>query len=305
MEAEHSPERRSAARDAGTKTAQPSPAPVVQAGGLGVPLPEGGGRGEGADWEVLRPLNPTSWFHPRGIYKVLARITPKLPDVEGCLFLTFTFDPALFNDAGTAFDLGRDRMRRLFFKLRRGVEWKGKRYVIDAPYCVKVEFHANDWAHFHAVFLTRRFVPGDMLNALWGFGRTNVERITNDDFRYLLKYVTKGVSLPEWVLKRPRLRVFQSSRGFYATESTTTRKPATGKKRGRIAGTLGERLERWQRTALLQNGETFCQVILCAPYAELLAEQILPAALDGRYLGGGHLKITDHRQLIPWISKTL
>lgn len=175
--------------------------------------------------------------------------------------------------------------------------------MIDAPYCVKVEFHTNGWAHLHAVFLTRRFVPGEMLNALWGFGRTNVERITNDDFRYLLKYVTKGVTLPEWVLNRPRLRVFQSSRGFYTTEKTTARKPPTGRKRGRVTGTLGERLERWQRTALLQAGESFCQVILCNPYAELLAEQILPAAVDGRYLGGGFFKITDRRQLIPWIIR--
>ena len=113
MTTEHDLKRRREARDAEMKTAQPSSAPVVQAGGLGVPLPAGGGRGEGEDWEVLRPFNPASWFHPRGIYKILARITPKLPNVEGCLFLTFTFDPALFKDAGTAFDLGRDRMRRL------------------------------------------------------------------------------------------------------------------------------------------------------------------------------------------------
>lgn len=108
---DHLLERRRAARDAEMKTAQPSSAPVVPAGGLGVPIPEGRGRGEGADWEVLRPYNPTSWFHPRGIYKVLARITPKSPNVEGHSFLTsFAFDPTLFKDAGPAFDLGRDRL---------------------------------------------------------------------------------------------------------------------------------------------------------------------------------------------------
>ena len=142
--------------------------------------------------QILRPYNPASWFHPVGIRKVLAKLEPRLPDVTGMLFLTFTFNPALFADPSLAFETGRDRLRRVFFKLRHGVEWKGKTYLIDAPYCVKVEFHANGWAHFHAVFLTRRYVPGDLLNALWELGRTNVGRIRNKTFRYLLKYVTKG-----------------------------------------------------------------------------------------------------------------
>jgi hypothetical protein len=163
---------------------------------------------------VLREFNPVSWFHPRGIYRVLARLKPRLPDVGGKLFLTFTFNPALYGDASSAFDHGRDRLRRVFFRLRKGVTWEGKPYVINAPYAVKVEFHQNGWAHFHAVFLTRNYLPGSLLNHLWGLGRTNVRRISNQKFRYLLKYVTKGGGLPEWVLGRTRLRVFQSSRGF-------------------------------------------------------------------------------------------
>ena len=31
----------------------------------------------------------------------------------------------------------------MFYSLRHGVAWEGKTYTIDAPYCVKVEFHGN------------------------------------------------------------------------------------------------------------------------------------------------------------------
>jgi hypothetical protein len=254
--------------------------------------------------QILRPYNPASWFHPKGIYKVLAKLNPKLPDVEGMLFLTFTFDRLLFANPSLAFDHGRDRLRRVFYHLRKGVVWEGKRYVIDEPYCVKVEFHADGWPHFHVIFLTRRFLPARLLTALWGNGRTNVGRITNDEFRYLLKYVTKSGTLPEWALSRRRLRVFQSSRGFYTT--TAEPKPEA-KKTGRTRrrpGSLGQRIERWRRTALLQTGEQFERVILGAPYPELLAQLIFSVALEGRYLGGGHILINDSQELFPWINQT-
>ena len=250
--------------------------------------------------QVLRPYHPASWFHPVGIWKVLAKLEPRLPDVGGMLFLTFTFNPALFANPSMAFDHGRDRLRRIFFKLRQGVEWQGKLYRIDSPYCVKVEFHQNGWAHFHVIFLTRRFLPGELLTELWGYGRPNVQRIRNHTFRYLLKYVTKGGGLPEWVKGRSRLRIFQSSRGFYTTPSDP--KPAPEKEGSkRKITTLGERLERWGKTALLQTGDKYQQLILGAPFAELLAELILPVAKAGRYLGNGHIQINDRIDIMPWI----
>jgi len=224
--------------------------------------------------------------------------------VSGSLFITFTFNPALFDNPSLAFETGRDRLRRIFFKLRRGVEWEGKRYIIDAPYCIKVEFHKNGWAHFHVIFLTRRFVPGELMTALWDFGRTDVRRISNKRFDYLLKYVTKGGGLPDWVSGRTRLRVFQTSRGFYITPSES--KPAATKTgRKRRVSLLGERIARWSRTGLLQTGETFRQVLLRAPFADLLDQLILPVAKARRYLGNGHILINDSLDLIPWIQNPL
>ena len=253
---------------------------------------------------ILREYIPASWFHARGIYKVLARLTPRLPDVGGDLFLTFTVNPMLYSSPSAAFDHARDKLRRVFHKLRRGVIWEGKRYVIDAPYAIKVEFHLNGWAHFHAVFLTRRFIPGALLNHLWGLGRTNVKRISNDEFRYLLKYVTKGGGLPDWVLDRPRLRVFQASRGFYV-QQIEEQKPAGPPKLEtlkRFSSTLRERLQRWAMTALVEEDGQFRAYYLKAPFHDLVAELIFPVAMERRYLGAGRFLISDISQLDPWIS---
>lgn len=252
---------------------------------------------------VLREYIPVSWFHPKGIYRVLARLEPRLPDVSGKLFLTFTTNPALHADPLAAFEHSRDRLRRIFFRLRRGIEWKGKQYVIDAPYAVKLEFHKNGWAHFHVVFLTRHFLPGELLNELWGLGRTNVRRISNRGFRYLLKYVTKGGRLPEWALGRSRLRAFQSSRGFlFPVGQNRKAASATAEPQKRRESTLGDRLKRWERTALLERGEHFEQLVLVAPFFDLMAHLIFPIAREGRYLGGGRFQINDPFQLLPWIT---
>lgn len=253
---------------------------------------------------ILREYIPASWFHARGIYKVLARLTPRLPDVGGNLFLTFTINPAFYASPSIAFEHARDRLRRVFYRLRRGVAWEGKTYVIDAPYAIKVEFHRNGWAHFHVVFLTRRFLPGALLNHLWGLGRTNVQRISNDEFRYLLKYVTKGGCLPDWVLDRSRLRVFQASRGFYS-KSAEPAKSATPPKNETITRartTLRDRLQIWLRSALVEEDGHFSAYYLKAPFHDLAAELIFPVAMERRYLGGGRFLISDISQLEPWIN---
>ena len=270
----------------------------------GSPPYGGGGRGVGASaLGVLREFSPVSWFHPRGIYRVRAKLEPRLPDVSGTLFLTFTVNPLLFGNPLAAFEHARDRLRRMFFKLRRGAVWEGKRFVVDAPYAVKVEFHRSGWVHFHVVFLTRRYVPGALLNSLWSLGRANVQRISNQKFRYLLKYVTKGGGLPEWVLSRTRLRVFQSSRGFLAALPQTEPQPESQDPlKRKQTTTLGERLERWRKTALFEDGTRFQQLILTAPFFELVAELIFPIAVAGRYLGGARFLINDASQLEPWIN---
>ena len=101
---------------------------------------------------------------------MLARIWDRLPDVSGKLFLTFTLDPKNYANEETAFEDSRQLAAQSVLSTRHGVEHEGKTYVIDAPYCVKVEFHESGWVHYHVIFLTRRFLPKELLAELWGLG---------------------------------------------------------------------------------------------------------------------------------------
>ncbi|WP_269527253.1 rolling circle replication-associated protein [Coraliomargarita parva] len=262
----------------------------------------------------LKAYVPTSWFHPVGIYKVLKRFWDRLPNVAGCLFATFTIDREAMRAQGygpsEAFDITRDRIRKIFYELRQGVEWKGKLYKIDSEYCTKVEFHNDEegWPHFHCIWLTRRFVPAELLAHLWSYGRTNVKRIKNDDFHYLLKYVCKGGQIPEWVQDRKRLRIFQPSRGFLKPDPKkreTVKKETEGPKRH--TSTLRERLHKWERLALIvtENSEKAYkevrQIILHAPFKSIFDRLILSVALDGRYLGDRKIQINKQKELYPWL----
>lgn len=251
------------------------------------------GKPEPSDEQTIKEFVPASWFHPVGIFKVLSRIWDCLPDVSGKLFLTFTLDPKNYSSEEAAFDDSREWLRKVFFRLRHGVEHEGKRYVIDAPYCVKVEFHESGWVHYHVILLTRRFLPKELLADLWGLGWVKVQRITNKDFHYLLKYVTKPDDLPEWVKGRKRLRVFQTTTGFLKAAP----KPGRANDRldklkdrcKRASFTIGERFKRWACMASLHRFGRARTVRFRIPYREIFDHLVLSAALDGRYKGSGKI----------------
>ena len=256
---------------------------------------------------TIKEFVPASWFHPVGIYKVLARIWDRLPDVSGKLFLTFTVDPKLYANEEAAFEDSRDWLRKVFFQLRHGVEHEGKIYTIDARYCVKVEFHESGWVHYHAIFLTRRFVPKELLAELWGLGWVTVQRITNADFHYLLKYVTKPGDLPDWVKKRKRLRVFQSTKGFLKPSSKPKRSAWSGiatfkPKQHRASYTMDERLRRWACMGVIRLNGIARTLRFRVPYREIFDHLVLSAALDGRYKGGGEIIINRKDGLRSWLK---
>lgn len=277
------------------------PEPDSESGGLGTDerLPDVG------RYADIRPFIPASWFHEQGIFKVLRRLEPRLPEVGGKLFLTFTTDPKLFKDAESGFECGRERLRKVFYRLRKGVEWDGERYQIDAPYCVKVEFHRNGWAHFHSIFLTEEFLPGRLLNELWGHGRTHVGRISQKRFRYLLKYVTKGDSLPEWILKRPRLRVFQSSRGFLKPAEGQRSSKKQTKRSDSVASTpsIGDRLEKWRHTGILRELDRHRPIQFKRPFSEIVMDEILNTARNGYYRGRQVLEFGNQRDIEAFLDQ--
>lgn len=273
---------------------------------------QGGGGGNqnlsaiAANEQTIKEFIPASWFHPLGIFKVLARFWDRLPDVSGKLFLTLTLDPKNYANEETAFEDSREWMRKVFYQLRQGVEHEGKIYTIDAPYCVKVEFHESGWVHYHVIFLTRRFLPKELLAELWGLGWVKVQRITNTDFHYLLKYVTKAEELPEWVLKRKRLRVFQSTKGFLkplpekpkVIDVLDSLKP----KQHRASYTMDERFWRWACMAVIRQNGNARTVRFQIPYREIFDHLVLSAALDGRYKGSGEIIINRKEGLTLWLK---
>ena len=250
---------------------------------------------------------PASWFHPVGIFKVLARIWDRLPDVGGKLFLTFTLDPKLYANEEAAFEDSRKWLRKVFFQLRHGVEHEGKFYTIDAPYCIKVEFHESGWVHYHAIFLTRHFLPKELLAELWGLGWVKVQRITNADFHYLLKYVTKPDDLPEWVKKRKRLRMFQTTKGFLKPSAKQERPPKrdpdeSKPKQTRASYTMDERFWRWACMGVIRLSGTARTVLFRMPYREIFDHLVLSAALDGRYKGSGEIIINRKEGIQLWLT---
>ena len=254
------------------------------------------------DEQTIREFIPASWFHPIGVYKVLARLRPRLPDVSGMLFLTFTLDPKQYADEEAGFIDSRDWLRKVFFQLRRGVEYQGKSYTIDAPYCIKVEFHESGWVHYHAIFLTRRFLPKELLADLWGRGWVKVQRITTDEFNYLLAYVTKPADLPAWVLKRKRLRVFQTTKGFLKPLPPQPKEISLKEPRKRASYTMEERYWRWACTAVIRQNGLARPVRFQMPYRELFDHLVLAAAREGRYQGSGSIIINRKEGLTPWIK---
>lgn len=256
---------------------------------------------------TIKEFIPASWFHPIGIFKVLVRLWDRLPDVNGKLFLTFTIDPKNYANEETAFEDSRDWLRKVFFQLRHGVDHEGKTYRIDAPYCIKVEFHESGWVHYHAIFLTRRFVPKELVSELWGLGWVTVQRITNSHFHYVLKYVTKAADLPEWVKGRTRLRVFQTTKGFLKSggerEQRVKEEPdECTPKRTRASYTIEERFERWECMGVIRHYGNARTVLFRVPFRQLFDHLVLPAALDGRYNGSGEIVIEGKDGLREWLT---
>jgi hypothetical protein len=255
--------------------------------------------------QTIKEFIPASWFHRLGIFKVLARIWDRLPDVSGKLFLTLTLDPKQYASEEVAFEDSREWMRKVFYELRHGVQHEGKTYVIDAPYCVKVEFHESGWVHYHVIFLTRRFLPKELLAELWGLGWVKVQRITNTDFHYLLKYVTKPEELPGWILKRKRLRVFQTTKGFLKPLPKVEKFDVLDQlkeKRKRASYTMDERFWRWACMGVIRQNGQARTVKFQIPYRELFDHLVLAAALDGRYKGNGEIIIDRKNGLNVWLK---
>ena len=199
---------------------------------------------------ILCPYVPHSWWHDLGRSRMVKRLEAKgFPNMWGWLFVTVTINPDGYESPDAAYEAGSDRLRRMIHALR------------EAGYGIKrwfwkLELHENEFPHWHLGLDCREFISNEEVSEAWGLGFTKTLRVQKErDFRYLFKYVTKaGDAVPDWVLDYGRrIRVFQTSRGFYAAQSPSRPADAEGEVGVECVETLRDKFFKWERRGVLRG----------------------------------------------------
>ncbi len=198
-----------------------------------------------------------NWFTDYGAHLKVKDIRKKgLPTFRDARFITLTTDPDRYPDPQRAYELGKRHLPQFVYLLS---QFLGKKI----PYCWKLEFHKNGFAHWHIVLIHREFIPFEIINKCWAKGRTDIKRVRNNDWEYLFKYVGKAVDLPDWVLDYEQIRFFQASRGFYTNVQPCASGRSSGEhKKGneREKLTLGQKIEKWGRTVVIRRPGDRCRM---------------------------------------------
>lgn len=232
---------------------------------------------------VVGPYVTASWWQPEGRRKVIRRLERRgFPSLAGWLFFTLTVD---FEEYGfsevEAFEAGKDRIRRVIFELRElGYE--------ITRYFAKLELHESGYPHWHLGVDTPRYIGAGTVAKFWRLGFVKVKRIRGDSWRYLLKYVVKGNGpIPDWVLDYPkRIRVFQTSVGFFDSPTPAGKKTAGSAASGVTVRSLREKFEAWEGSALVRPagvGHFWRRVRLREGFRRFFCEL---ACTPGRFVDG-------------------
>lgn len=194
--------------------------------------------------EVI-PYVPRSMAHPDGAKLCAKHLKDKgLPSVAGWLFITLTVDRSRFSCPLEAYEFLKPKLNYFIKQMTRAGFLKSGQYI------KKLEFHVDDegWPHWHYVINERSYIHYSMINRWWPYGMTDVRRISDNDyeFEYLLKYVCKDGSLPDWLLDNyKRVRFIQTWGIFDQTE----REVSEPSEDSREEPLLREKLKRWSKKA--------------------------------------------------------
>jgi len=207
---------------------------------------------------TITPYTPANFLSPVGAWKCANKLEKRgFPtDLRGWRFITLTIDRAQYPDPQEAYNIGKRHLREFMYRLSQ--------YYAINRWCWKLEFHKADmdgriWPHWHLLLDYKKKMKMENIRKLWGKGRTEIQRVKDQGFRYLFKYVSKNVhDLPTWILNSSHVRFFQTSKGFFDSVGApkTQKKPSP-----RQAGldrasntqnevtdlTIGERIEKWSR----------------------------------------------------------
>ncbi len=128
--------------------------------------------------------------------------------------ITLTIDRNEYPDAEAAYELGKLYVSdfRTAFKAT---------YPHEQQF-TKFELHEADkeggqvYPHWHLLLDWKRQVDFVAVAAMWRMGRVKVQRVEDDGYDYLFKYVSKSIDdLPDWLKKRRVVRAWSASKGFF------------------------------------------------------------------------------------------
>lgn len=262
-------------------------------------VPPDASGGTDSDAPTLAAFVSESWFTAEGARLKARRLQQAgLPNMANWRFVTLTVADRSVSPLAV-YLRGKERMRRFLARLREAIG--------DFLWCWKLEFHDDEFPHWHLCIEYRKRVPEEMLSEIeswWGLGRVNVERIKSRQMYYVFKYVSKGVDeLPIWVTKfKGRLRVFQTSRGFF-----TRRKQRVVEKKEPVScmvrTTIGTRLGWDERRALLTTYVRGEKRVSCVRLRMTFAQLLLGRALNAIRTGvpmayPDRVTISHHQELI-------
>lgn len=248
----------------------------------------------------ITSTQPANFITPIGTFKKRKQIEAKgMPALKNARFITLTLDRDRMGDAETGYETGKRQLRQFMYELRKALGVS----EAEAPHCWKLEFHADGWPHWHILFLYRKRLPFELVDAAWRLGRTETQRVTKSDLDYLFKYVTKGgEQLPFYIKEQKQVRFWQTSKHFHTLRTTekataSPRQPVddptanTQKgKKIRKESTLGERLSRWMRTISICIGRRVA-IVEIASFPALILRGAFQAS-DDLTMGYEHIKLT-------------
>lgn len=204
--------------------------------------------------------NNIGWWTPEGARSNGAALAKKLTEtISGpVVLLTLTVQPSKHGDPYTAYKWGVKTLRNVMCDLRR---------VVPVPrYMWKLEVQQNEYPHWHLIIPARwtkqqkRLAIAAILRR-WRAGSGEAGqgvdvRLCRDASAvgYLCKYVAKSPEWPDWMQDRIRIRIVQTSRGFFSNSDgnpKSTDPSGEEKKRDLPVLTYRERIETAYRSVKL------------------------------------------------------
>lgn len=281
---------------------------------------------------TVRPYCPLSFWTKEGAARLYRRFqTWGIPDLRNWRMVTLTIDRNEYPDAEAAFELGKLYVSD--FRTAFKAEYPHKNHF------TKLELHEPDqddgqvYPHWHLLLDWKTKVDFVAVSGMWRMGRVNVQRIEDEGFDYVFKYVSKTVEdLPDWLKKRRVVRAWSASKGFFlhrpivvkkAADIDTEEAPSERLDEYREVApgvfardvpdernespALGERVEKWARTVQITKQEAdgtvrgYLRVTSCASWDQFLAK-VAQEKLT-HFVGSSELTINEREILCLSISR--